>query len=332
MPIVSAHRQKKKQLDPANLSERDRISLPAKPSDYSFRNYLSYTLYTPLYLAGPIITFNDFISQQRFRLPSISPERTLLYGIRFFIIVLCMEVMLHYAYAVAISKAQPAWEVYTPLQVSMLGYFNLHIIWLKLLIPWRLFRLWALIDGIDAPENMVRCASDNYSTMAFWRSWHRSFNRWTIRYIYVPLGGSRAGGIWAKVGAVGNFLVVFTFVAIWHDINLRLLIWGWLIVLFILPELIASRLFPASRWKDRPTAYRMLCGVGAVGNILAMMTANLVGFALGVDGIEGLLRGVVGSYSGLVFLAAACGALFVGAQVMFELREQELRRGIRMKC
>ena len=27
-------------------------------------------------------------------------------------------------------------------------------------------------------------------------------------------------------------LAVFTFVALWHDINLKLLVWGWLVVLF----------------------------------------------------------------------------------------------------
>ena len=35
---------------------------------------------------------------------------------------------------------------------------------------------------------------------------------------------------------------------------------------------------------------------------------------------------------GLLFLLAACSALFVGVQLMFELREHELRQGIRMKC
>ena len=36
--------------------------------------------------------------------------------------------------------------------------------------------------------------------------------------------------------------------------------------------------------------------------------------------------------AGIVFLVAACGAVFVGVQVMFELREDELRAGIQMKC
>ncbi|KAL8969969.1 MAG: hypothetical protein Q9183_001745, partial [Haloplaca sp. 2 TL-2023] len=290
----------KKQLDPSNLSDRERVDMPAKAEDYSFRNYFAYILYSPLYLTGPILTFNEYISQARYAPRSISRDRTTLYGFRFLISLLTMEVMLHFLYAVAISKAQPVWEIYTPFQLSTLGYFNLHIIWLKLLLPWRFFRLWALFDGIDPPENMVRCMSDNYSALAFWRGWHRSFNRWIVRYIYIPLGGSGGPGTqgkWGRARAVINMLAVFTFVALWHDIQLNLLIWGWLITLFVLPEVLAGYAFPKKKWQNHQDAYRMLCGLGAVGNILMMMAANLVGFALGVDGLKGLIRGIIGSYS-----------------------------------
>lgn len=244
-----------------------------------------------------------------------------------------MEFILHYIYTVAICNASPDWHTYTPFQLSMLGYFNLHIIWLKLLIPFRFFRLWALLDGMDPPENVVRCMSDNYSALAFWRGWHRSFNRWIVRYIYVPLGGGagKGGGGVGTLRTVANTLAVFTFVALWHDINLRLLMWGWLITLFVLPEILATMAFPAKRWRDRPEAYRMLCGIGAVGNILMMMAANLVGFAIGVEGLKGMVRAIVGTWSGLAFLAGACAALFVGVQVMFEVRESERRKGIRLK-
>ncbi|KAH9880171.1 hypothetical protein J1614_002197 [Plenodomus biglobosus] len=322
----------KKQLDPSNLSERDRVTIPAKPSDFSFRNYFAYTMYSPLYLAGPIITFNDYISQCRHRPHSITAKRTLMYAIRFAIVLLTMEVMIHYLYMVAIFHAKPNWNAYTPAQLSMLGFLNLKHIWLKLLIPWRFFRLWALTDGIDAPENMVRCMSDNYSVTQFWRGWHRSFNKWVLRYLYIPLGGSKAPGVWGKARQVVNYLAVFTFIAIWHDIQLRLLMWGWLVTLFVLPEIIAGALFPPSRWKDSPDAYRWLCGVGAVGEILMLMAANLVGFALGVDGLKELVAGIFGSYSGWSFLATACVALFTGVQFMFEWRETEKRKGIKMKC
>lgn len=329
--LTSPNQRKKKQLDSASLSEKDRISTPAPSTCYlSLRAYLAYALYPPLYIAGPILTFNDYISQCAYPPASITPKRTLLYGIRFLLILFCMEFLLHTIYVVAISKASPDWSTYTPFQLAMLSYFNLHIIWLKLLIPWRFFRLWALVDGIDPPENMVRCMSDNYSTLAFWRSWHRSFNRFTIRYIFIPLGGSGRGTSIPRT--IFNMVIVFMFVALWHDINLRLLMWGWLIVLFVLPEVLATMAFPASKWKHRPTAYRMICGAGAVANVLMMMSANLVGFAVGLDGLMAIVHGIAGSWEGMVFLVTALAVLFVGVQVMFEHREEEKRKGINMKC
>jgi len=128
---------------------------------------------------------------------------------------------------------------------------------MQLLIPWRFFRLWALLDGVEPPENMVRCMANNYSTMGFWRSWHRSYNLWTVRcvarllprqtsadsaaarYIYVPVGGSK--------NLIPATLLVFTFVALWHDLSLKLLTWGWLVTAFIVPELAAAALLPAKR-------------------------------------------------------------------------------------
>ena len=108
----------------------------------------------------------------------------------------------------------------------------------QLLLPWRFFRLWALTDGLDPPENMIRCMANNYSALGFWRAWHRSYNLWIVRYLYIPLGGSR------RLAATS--ILIFTFVALWHDLSPRLLAWGWLAALFILPEVVAKKTFPPS--------------------------------------------------------------------------------------
>lgn len=244
------------------------------------------------------MTFNDYVAQLKYRAASIEKSRTIRYGVRFIGVLLAMELILHFDYVCAISKARPDWSSYTAAQLSLLSFMNLHIIWLKLLLPWRLFRLWALIDGIDPPENMVRCVSNNFSTQLFWRAWHRSYNRWLIRYIYVPLGGSSFRNWRATARSIVTYLMVFTFVALWHDIQLQLLIWGWLIVLFMLPEWIAAWMFPKRKWEDRPTEYRMLCCVGSVGNILMMIAANLVGFAVGVDGLKSIVSSILHEWSG----------------------------------
>lgn len=210
-----------------------------------------------------------------------------------------MELVLHFDYCVAISKGDPNWNDYSPAQLSLLSYFNLHILWLKLLIPWRFHRFWALLDGLDPPENMLRCLSNNPSTIAFWRGWHKSFNRWLIRYIYIPLGGAGYTSWFSTARSMLNYGIVFTFVALWHDISLNLLIWGWLIVFFMLPEVIAGMIFPKRKWEDRPTTYRVICGIGVVGNLMMMMMANLVGFAVGVDGLKAIIYGIFRDFSGL---------------------------------
>ena len=111
-------------------SERSRIDTSRQISDYSLVNYLAYLLYSPLYLAGPILTFNNFISQIYQPSQTITPKRTILYGIRLAFCMMTMETILHYVYVVAISKTK-AWQGDTPFQLCMITYFNLQIIWLK---------------------------------------------------------------------------------------------------------------------------------------------------------------------------------------------------------
>lgn len=322
----------KKQLDPSNLSERDRVASPAQPKDFNVQNYICYIAYGPLYLAGPIMTFNDYISQLRYPAKSIETSRTIKYFVRFLLCLLAMEIILHFDHCVAISKASPNWAEYTPAQLSLLSYFNLHILWLKLLLPFRFFRLWALVDGIDPPENMLRCLSDNPSTIAFWRGWHVSYNRWVTRYLYIPLGGNRPQSRFPIARTIFNYAIVFMFVALWHDIKLNLLIWGWLIVLFMLPEILARQMFPRRRWINHLETYRALCALGAVCNLLMMMIANLVGFAVGLDGLKAIIWGIFKDWWGVGFLTISWAVLFVGIQMMFEVRESEMRKGIFLKC
>ncbi|KNC97131.1 hypothetical protein, variant [Spizellomyces punctatus DAOM BR117] len=304
---------------PGEQCSKSRIETPLSASSYNLLNYYTYLLYVPLYLAGPIITFNDFTAQLRHPPKSITMKSTLLYAVRWILVVLCMEWILHTIYVVAIKDTK-AWGGFTPFQMSMVGYFNLKLIWLKLLIIWRYFRLWAMADRIETTENMTRCMSDNYSAIEFWRSWHRSFNRWLVRYVYIPLGGQRYYAL--------NIFPTFTFVAVWHDISLKLLTWGWLVAIFILPELALRKSFATPQFRAKLGGwYRMLKGIAAVLNIWLMMIANLVGFAVGVDGVREMMRQIIFGEGGTVFLVCSFVAVFAAVQLMFELREEEKRRG-----
>lgn len=75
-----------------------------------------------------------------------------------------------------------------------------------------------------------------------------------------------------------------------------------------------------------------MCAVGAVLNIWMMMIANLVGFAVGTDGIVDMLSEMFKTAQGLFFVISSTVCLFIGTQIMFETREAEKRRGVYLRC
>ena len=57
------------------------------------------------------------------------------------------------------------------------------------------------------------------SVREFWRRWHVTVGRWTLDYIYIPLGGKH--GL-----PLVRVFTVFGFVAIWHGASWSFLVWG----------------------------------------------------------------------------------------------------------
>jgi len=51
-----------------------------------------------------------------------------------------------------------------------------------------------------------------------------------------------------------------------------------------------------------------------------MMTANLVGFVVGTDGVAFLASQLFGTWDGARFMVIAATCLFIGVQLMFEYR------------
>ena len=63
-----------------------------------------------------------------------------------------------------------------------------------------------------------------------------------------------------------------------------------------------------------------MCAVGGVLNVFMMMTANLVGFVVGTDGVTFFFSQLFGTLEGVRFMALCVICLFIGVQLMFEYR------------
>ena len=56
----------------------------------------------------------------------------------------------------------------------------------------------------------------------FWKRWHISLTSWFRDYVYIPLGGNRAG----KWKRDRNLLLTFLLSGLWHGANWTFLFWG----------------------------------------------------------------------------------------------------------
>jgi alginate O-acetyltransferase complex protein AlgI len=79
----------------------------------------------------------------------------------------------------------------------------------------------ARLLGIELMENF------NHPYIAtspadFWRRWHISLSTWLRDFIYIPLGGSRAGPARASF----NLMATFTISGLWHGASWNYVLWG----------------------------------------------------------------------------------------------------------
>ncbi|XAR49221.1 hypothetical protein NMG60_11032339 [Bertholletia excelsa] len=286
--------------------------------NYSFILYLCFLVYAPLYIAGPIVSFNAFASQLDASQRSYSPRGVAVYGLRWILSLLLMELMTHLFYynAFAISGS---WKLLSPMDVFIIGYGVLNFMWLKFFLIWRYFRFWSLVSGIEAPENMPKCINNCYNLESFWKNWHASFNKWLVRYMYIPLGGSQRKLL--------NVWVIFTFVAIWHDLEWKLLSWAWLTCIFFVPEMIvksASNGFQV-RSAFGEFVFRELSAVAGAITITCLMVANLVGYVIGPSGMNWLISRFLQT-EGLPTLAFMFLTFYVGTKLMFHIQDTKQRR------
>ena len=121
--------------------------------------------------------------------------------------------------------------------------------------------------GFELPENfdhpyLARSPSD------FWRRWHISLSTWFRDYVYIPLGGSRAGELaWAR-----NILITFLLSGLWHGANWNYVLWG----LYHGLLLIATRARPSRT----PRQLRALRPLIVVGQTLGMLALTMVGWLI----------------------------------------------------
>jgi D-alanyl-lipoteichoic acid acyltransferase DltB (MBOAT superfamily) len=278
-------------------------------SDYNFINYLLYVFYVPCYIAGPICSFDAFMSYLYTPQKEV-PKKTLIrLSIAVILYAVLMELSLHFAYFVGFNDKN-CWRTddatncakvlrMSTLQIASTGILTLCYMYMKFTIIWRFFRVWALWDGQNVPENMTSCIWMNFLVSDFWRSWHRSMYLWIVKYLYVPLGGGKTK-LW-------NVWIIFGFVAIWHDLWWRWVAWAYFNAFLIAFESVFTYIIlpPISKKLAlNPYQQRIAVAILAGTNGLFMCSANLA-IMYGFEGTYHFLGSLLFWSKGHLYLIVA---------------------------
>ncbi|MEM1153545.1 MAG: MBOAT family O-acyltransferase, partial [Pseudomonadota bacterium] len=79
----------------------------------------------------------------------------------------------------------------------------------------------ALMFNIRLPENFDS-PYKSLNIREFWRRWHMTLSRWLSSYVYVPLGGDRAGSL----KMYRNLILTFVIGGFWHGAGWTFVVWG----------------------------------------------------------------------------------------------------------
>ena len=178
-----------------------------------------YITMFPQLVAGPIIRFHDIRDEIHNRRVSAGLFAE---GIQIFVIGLAQKVLIANTVAVAADQIFALDPTGLSLPVAWLGIacYTLQIFFDFCGYSTMAIGLGLMI-GFHFPLNF------NYpyisqSITEFWRRWHISLSMWFRDYLYIPLGGNRAG----PLITYRNLLVVFFLCGLWHGANWTFVVWG----------------------------------------------------------------------------------------------------------
>ena len=228
----------------------------------------TYVTLFPQLIAGPIVRYADVDDQLRERTHSLTLFAS---GCRTFICGLAKKILLANAAgamwnslsAAAEPDALGAWLaiVFYTFQIyfDFSGYSDMAIGLGKMF-------------GFSFRENFYYPYVSE-SITEFWRRWHISLGSWFRDYIYIPLGGSRAG----KWKSFRNTLVIFLVSGFWHGANWTFVAWGAYHALLFLPLLLLGQ---NRRYRDSVAENSFLPSVKELTQMGATFLLVLLGWIL----------------------------------------------------
>ena len=232
-----------------------------------FIDYLTYILYFPKILMGPLMEPGDFISQINQEDRKKINIKNVAIGAKLISFGLIKKVLLADTFSKAITWSMANFNDLTALDSILLLLFYVFELYFDFSGYSDMAIGTSSMFNIDLPINF----DSPYKALSirdFWKRWHISLTKFLTKYVYIPLGGSRNG----KLKTYINVMIVFLISGIWHGDNWTFILWGFLNGLFCCFD----RLFENYEEKI-PKVIRWFCTFLIICVLWALFSAQSVG-------------------------------------------------------
>jgi len=210
------------------LVDRYRGMLPA---DTRCLDYVSFVVFFPHLIAGPIVQPGDIIPQFENLAPLRNWPARLQDGLEIFLLGLAKKIVLADSFAQFADPGFAAAAAHEPLTlieawVALLAYA------LQIYFDFSGYSDMAIglakLFGIKFPRNF-ESPYQARNISAFWRRWNITLGAFLRDYVYIPLGGNRKG----ETRRVMNLMATMLLGGLWHGAALKFLLWGGLHGLYL---------------------------------------------------------------------------------------------------
>lgn len=195
------------------------IYLGRRKSEPHSGYYLTYVLFFPQILSGPIARSEDFLDQIHRGLiyrPELVTE-----GVQRIILGLFKKMVIANRLSAYVDTVFAAPEAYPGLAAVLAAIFYSFQIYCDFSGYSDIAIGMGNLLGIRTKKNFD-CPYFARNIRDFWSRWHISLSTWLKDYVYIPLGGSRVSP--AKRNR--NLCVTFLVSGLWHGDNWTFLVWG----------------------------------------------------------------------------------------------------------
>lgn len=222
----------------------------AQPARSIYTTALYISLF-PQLIAGPIVRYKTIARELVSRRHSARKFAT---GVQLFIVGLGQKVL------IANFAAVPADRIFAlePTELSaLIAWFGAIAYALQIFFDFAGYSNMAiglgLMVGFRFPRNF-RYPYTAQSVTEFWRRWHITLSQWFRDYVYIPLGGNRAGP-WRTYA---NLIIVFLLCGFWHGAAWTFVIWGAWHGAFLVIERVGFSRILQSFWRPVRHLYLLL--------------------------------------------------------------------------